>query len=520
MILLFSYFVVLISVGNEDAMSLFSVANQKYGQGHYTDAAEKYAKAILLDPHNADFHCNYGSVLVDLYQHKQAEQQYRLALELDPNHASALFNLASLLQETESKLPEVAQLYTHLLEVESGPPSFDALSNLAACYHQLGDLPKSISYYDRAAAAFPTSDSQDPTILASIYEHLGRALLRQYESTRSSSSSAVEATALQERGILALRSALFNDPSNEIAKHMLSAQLAAIGNHDSHERASASVAPEGYVSRIFDDYASTFESSLALLSYRAPTLIASALGKLLGVSPDQVGGQFGTIIDLGCGTGLLPHHLGIAPITYSHNHEQPIVIGIDLSGGMLGQAESKELFQHLFQGEIVHFLRLFSRHTALLLVSADIETDIHMHRKLSGSIIKTLPADLHSRPFDDSFLVTAVTLKKPILYIAADVLVYIGALEGVLTGLQENVREGDYAAFTVESADVNMDHHEPSDGTWLLRSSGRYAHYRSYLATIPSKYPRLDLVLLEPISARREHGVDVKGYLVVLKGRN
>ena len=57
---------------------------------------------------------------------------------------------------------------------------------------------------------------------------------------------------------------------NVIATHM----LASLGG------TSADTAPHAYVSKLFDDYSSSFEESLESLHYVVPSLISDAMQKL------------------------------------------------------------------------------------------------------------------------------------------------------------------------------------------------------------------------------------------------
>ena len=500
-----------------DAAGLFAKGNGAYGQGDLGSAADLYRKAILLDDAQADYHCNLASVLSDLGQPAEAAAEYRVALSLDDRHASALFNLAMLLQENPDSLSESASLYVRLLSVE--PSNFSALSNLGAVYHQLGDLGKSVQLYERAALAFESSEfaaAGDKAPLGSVLEHLGRALLRMHDvALASAGSTAADAVGtLRERGIEALRAAIAVDPGNEIAAHMLSAAAAAateVGGSSPQIAAASEVAPEGYVRRVFDDYAATFEESLAKLGYRAPAIIAELMqGKRLGRAA-----QFGVVVDLGCGTGLLPPALSLGPAAEREDVElgkAPVVLGVDLSLGMLAQAEAKGVYHQLFAGEVVYFLNKFAAHRERGCVPLPTRPE-DARRKLGGSIVRQLRADSEAEDFDVNFRVDADVCARggPMLFAAADVLVYFGALEVYVSALARCMRPGDLAVFTVEAA-------APDEEGWVLLPSGRYAHSRAYIQRLCAD--KFDIAALEPIAARQELGKDVKGFVVALRARS
>ena len=99
--------------------------------------------------------------------------------------------------------------------------------------------------------------------------------------------------------------------------------------------------PEGYVRALFDGYAPAFDQALTEgLSYRAPELLLRAV---------QIAGRakFGSLLDLGCGTGLA----GAAFRPYSD-----WLVGVDLSPAMLAQARAKGLYDRLAEGDVVGFL--------------------------------------------------------------------------------------------------------------------------------------------------------------------
>ena len=101
-------------------------------------------------------------------------------------------------------------------------------------------------------------------------------------------------------------------------------------------------APREYVENLFDKYAHKFDQSLVVeLSYDIPKVITQ-------LALEQHGsGSLGSILDLGCGTGLTgekvrPH------CTYLE--------GIDLSKKMLEIAESRNVYDKLDHVDIVEYL--------------------------------------------------------------------------------------------------------------------------------------------------------------------
>lgn len=89
---------------------------------------------------------------------------------------------------------------------------------------------------------------------------------------------------------------------------------------------------------IYDDWSENYDNDLTdEWGYIAPQLSVSALGE---ICPDRSG----TIIDLGCGTGLVGVQLQAAG--YS------VFDGTDISQGMLDQAKEKGIYRNLVKSDL------------------------------------------------------------------------------------------------------------------------------------------------------------------------
>jgi len=106
----------------------------------------------------------------------------------------------------------------------------------------------------------------------------------------------------------------------------------------------AAAMPEGYVRALFDEYAPRFDRALTEgLGYRAPELLFRAVEAAQAGTPMK----FGSVLDLGCGTGLAA--LPFRPFS-------DWMVGVDLSGAMLAQARAKGLYDRLIESEALAFL--------------------------------------------------------------------------------------------------------------------------------------------------------------------
>ena len=107
---------------------------------------------------------------------------------------------------------------------------------------------------------------------------------------------------------------------------------------------TAAAMPQGYVRALFDGYAPVFDEALTEgLNYRAPELLFHAVEAAHAVQRMK----FGSMLDLGCGTGLAA--LPFRPFS-------DWMVGVDLSPAMLAQARSKGLYDQLIESEVLDFL--------------------------------------------------------------------------------------------------------------------------------------------------------------------
>ncbi len=83
---------------------------------------------------------------------------------------------------------------------------------------------------------------------------------------------------------------------------------------------------------IYDDWALSYDKDLTAFGYRYPAVAAGLIGRYIEIGD-------GTILDAGCGTGLLGEILSY--LGYGN------LAGIDLSEGMLKQAAAKSVYDSL-----------------------------------------------------------------------------------------------------------------------------------------------------------------------------
>jgi len=135
-------------------------------------------------------------------------------------------------------------------------------------------------------------------------------------------------------------------------RHGAALQLARLGAAD-----PATAALHGYVRTLFDQYAPRFDRALEDLKYAAPALLRDAVM--------AQGTHFGSMLDLGCGTGL-------ADAAFRPHVDW--LVGVDLSPKMVEEARRKGLYDRLVIGDIAQFLadQRAGNATFHLIIAADV----------------------------------------------------------------------------------------------------------------------------------------------------
>lgn len=167
--------------------------------------------------------------------------------------------------------------------------------------------------------------------------------------------------------------------------------------------------------------------------------------------PPEAGMRFSRALDLGCGTGLCGAH-----VRSRVDH----LVGVDLAPAMVDKARHRAIYNALHVGDIHDFL-------------AEAQ-----------------------EPYD--------------LVLAADVFIYVGALEQVFGLLAQRMRAGSWLAFTVEDA-------APEQTVQLLPSL-RYAHSPAYLHELAQRHG-YDMVSSHEEAIRFDQQRPVHGRYVYLRRR-
>jgi predicted TPR repeat methyltransferase len=137
--------------------------------------------------------------------------------------------------------------------------------------------------------------------------------------------------------------------------------------------------PRGYVTRLFDDFASTFERRLVVeLAYQVPKALRAAVARHW---PRQPPVNL-DVLDLGCGTGLVGRQF---------RDVARCLTGVDLSKGMLAEAARSEVYDRLVCDDVVHYMR-FAGDRFDLILAADLLIYIGDLTELFAAASAILPA--------------------------------------------------------------------------------------------------------------------------------
>lgn len=152
--------------------------------------------------------------------------------------------------------------------------------------------------------------------------------------------------------INAYRRARDADPAD---RHGAKLRLMRLGAED------VSDMPAGYVTALFDQYAPKFDKSLVDdLNYRGPQVLLKAA--LTARQAARLPARFRRAIDLGCGTGLAAQEFTSIVDEF---------VGIDLSPGMIKQAQATGLYARLDVADMREGLRAEDDASADLVMAAD-----------------------------------------------------------------------------------------------------------------------------------------------------
>ena len=373
----------------------------------------------------------------------EAAEAFRQALRLAPGRISVLANLGITLW----RLGEAAQALPVLREVTAADAEHaEAWLALGLCAEAQGHWAEALDALQRGTALSPAVGAPVWLSLGRLGGRLGRLPEALAALERALAQDATLAEAWSQRGQV-LR-ALGRLPE---AAEAFEQALAHGADEALHRFFLASVRgevlphpPATYVQALFDDYAEGFQAHLVqALRYEAPAVLLEPLR--------ASGRRFAHMLDLGCGTGLCAERM---------HGQVGCIDGVDLSAAMVAQARGSGWYRQVVQGDLLPFLQ--------------------------SQASREAPVDL---------------------IVAADVFIYVGALDAVLAAARGCVAPGGVFAFSLEQA--------PPGQALALQPSLRYAHSRGYIERLAAEQGwRVERLEAAPL--REEQQRPVMGWYVYL----
>jgi predicted TPR repeat methyltransferase len=308
--------------------------------GRHSEAVNANRTAVALSPQDAEAHSNLGITLQELGRLEESEASCKQAIALKPDYPEAHSNLGSALQEL-GRLDEAEASYTQAIALN--PDYAEAYSNLGNTLRELGRLDEAEANCNQAIA-LKHDFAEAHNNLGVTLQELGRldeaetsykqalAINPQDAEAHSNLGDTLKELGRLGEAVASYTQAIALNPDLPEANHMLAALTGE----------TTATAPRDFVEGLFDNYAAKFEISLVDdLEYKFPKLITEIIIK------ENKFDLLGSIIDLGCGTGLLGVEI---------NQFCEYLEGIDLSEKMLVESKKKNIYNKLIKQDILDYL--------------------------------------------------------------------------------------------------------------------------------------------------------------------
>ena len=282
----------------------------------YAEAENWFKKALLLNEYNEAAIVGLANLYVQLNNYVEAEILYKKLLEINPNNLDAHINYAALMHK-QKRLSEALEEYRKAVIINPNVPEISY--NLALVLKDVGEFEEALGLLFNALTKLPEMKEISLTIgevITSIYRNDDKVKAKEIAQNWSNSY-----------------------PDNLFAKHILAAVR---GEKVENNKV--------YTESLFELFADDYELVMSNLDYTVPLVMGRVLGNVKN-----------TIVDLGCGSGLVGQI-----IKSSENY----LIGVDISKNMLNKAKDKNVYDELIHMDIEEYLQ--SGPDAEVFVAADV----------------------------------------------------------------------------------------------------------------------------------------------------
>jgi len=375
--------------------------------GTFNNALTFSQMAIKLEPNIAAFHIQHGQILFSMNENAAAAEAFRAAHRIEPNNPIPLLLWADAMAQ-QNQFDEAVRLFGRARKVRD-IPEIDLHEGL--CYLMKGANDKAESLFNRVIERMPEYEwghIQKGKLLlqakrsseaeacfaralkcnANAYEALhGMAMVSEqqshYDQATRYAMQAIQANPNGWESHMQLGSLLITQHQYTMAEQVLTQASAlqpdnayimqllivTLIRQNKHAQALAQLdqmlvkapdnkmlryfqamlrgdrvetSPTEYIVNLFDYYADRFDHHLQqVLGYKVPQLLAQMVAEM-NPSKNQ------TLLDLGCGTGLLAE--AFKDFTSQR-------VGVDLSSRMIAKARDRKLYNALYAQDIVEFMK-------------------------------------------------------------------------------------------------------------------------------------------------------------------
>ena len=352
----------LVSAHNNLALIYFAKAPEK--------ARYHFEQAINIKPDHIDANYNLGLLLINLNKHK-AEEYFQRVIKLNSDHVGALFQLAQLYHANKAYL-KAQPLYQKILNLQPNDPEClnklglilleqdqfdqglnyleqalkidqsidDIHHNLACCYLHKKNYQDALTHWLKHLKI--NKDLDTYYNVGVCYLYLGR-----YDDCTDQLFHVIKEDPKHYQSLINLGAAFLQKGQSAVAceyykraQELQPTESIAYILSALEQSQSPHLAPEDYISGLFDNYAYHYDNHLCdVLSYKLPERLKRLMTEQLNVNKNSQ-----AILDLGCGTGLA----GKAVSEFSQT-----LVGIDLSKNMLSEAKKKNIYQKLICANIL-----------------------------------------------------------------------------------------------------------------------------------------------------------------------
>lgn len=314
------------AVGHQPEAAIYhsNLADVCRSLGRLGESLVSAKRACALQPDLPEANYQLGKTLRMQKRHEEAVHALRVALSLKPALIDASLVLAKSLWALKREGDVVACLEAARAQQ---PGHLGVILAQGEVLRMMDRREAAICHYLDALEAYPAFEGPLYSALAEAYKSAGDLAL----------------AARCYWKLLEIR------PDDELVRHHLNA---VTGEH-------SDAPPPGYVRKLFDGYADTFDAHLVnKLAYQTHILLGEVIREVARSSREDL-----DCLDLGCGTGLLGSEI--------HTQCRSLE-GCDLSEKMLSRARERKLYDKLEISDLQAFLTDKEPGSADLIAAADV----------------------------------------------------------------------------------------------------------------------------------------------------